>query len=76
MNSSPHPGDFLTIVFLLIGLAFVALFLGIFVWSLVWVYGDAERRGKSGCLITLLVFLVSWPLGLLIWLCARPERKR
>lgn len=51
---------------------FVALIV-LFFWSLAWVYGDAENRGKSGCLITLLVFFIAWPFGLLIWACARPE---
>jgi hypothetical protein len=32
-------------------------------------------RGKSGCLVALLVFLVSWPAGLIIWLIFRPDEK-
>ena len=68
--------NFLSFLGGLIAISLVLFFLSLFVWSLFWVYGDAEKRGKSGCLITLLVFFVSWPLGLLIWLFARPERKR
>ena len=49
--------------------------LGLFIWSLVWVYGDAEKRGKSGCLVALLVFLLEWPISLLVWLVFRPDLK-
>jgi len=49
--------------------------LGIWLWSVVWAYRDAEARGKSGCLVVLLVLLAAWPLGLIIWLVFRPERK-
>ncbi len=48
----------------------------VYLYSIVWAYGDAERRGKSGCLVALLVMLVSWPLGIVIWLVARPEPRR
>lgn len=34
--------------------------------------GDAEARGKPGCLVVLLVLLLNFP-GLLIWLLFRPE---
>jgi Na+/proline symporter len=44
--------------------------------SVVWAYGDAERRGKSGCLVALLVFLLTWPAGLIIWLLIRPENEK
>ncbi|MFW5942188.1 MAG: hypothetical protein ACOCXI_10330 [Chloroflexota bacterium] len=47
--------------------------LAVFIWSIVWAYNDAERRGKSGCLVALLVFLLTWPVGLIIWLLIRPE---
>jgi hypothetical protein len=53
----------------------VALFV-IYVWSILWAYGDAERRGKSGCLVGLLVALLSWPLGLVLWIVFRPEGGR
>jgi len=42
-------------------------------WILVWIYNDAERRGKPGCLVVLLVLLVTPPLGLLVWLVFRPD---
>jgi hypothetical protein len=44
-----------------------------YLWSIFWAYGDAERRGKSGCLVALLVALFSWPIGLLLWFVFRPE---
>jgi len=47
--------------------------LALLIWSLVWVYSDAERRGRSGCVIALLVFLVGWPLSLVLWTVARPD---
>jgi hypothetical protein len=56
-----------------VGLILVLLFLGLFIWSLVWVYSDAERRGKSGCLVVLLVLLSSWPISLLLWMVSRPD---
>lgn len=39
---------------------------------LIWVYTDAERRGKSGCLVMLLVFFLAFPAGLIAWLIFRP----
>lgn len=44
--------------------------------SVVWAYSDAERRGKSGCLVALLVLLLTWPVGLIIWLLIRPENEK
>jgi hypothetical protein len=49
--------------------------LGLYVWSIVWAYGDAVARGKSGILVALLVALVSWPGGWLAWLVFRPDRR-
>ena len=54
---------------LLLCLASVALY----VYSLVWVYRDAEARDTNPLLVTLLVGLLSWPLGLLVWLLVRPD---
>ena len=52
----------------------VLVILGLLIWSLVWVYQDAEQRGKSGWLVILMVFLLNWPVSLLVWLVFRPER--
>ena len=60
------------IMMIVLGIMSLAFF-GLFIWTVVWSYGDAEKRGKSGCLVALLVAMVSWPLGLLIWYVARPE---
>jgi hypothetical protein len=46
--------------------------IGLFIWSVLWAYADAERRGKSGCLVALLVAFLSWPLGLIAWIIFRP----
>lgn len=54
---------------LLVGL----IFLGLYLYSIVWSYNDAESRGKSGCLVALLVALLSWPIGLIVWVVLRPE---
>jgi uncharacterized membrane protein YozB (DUF420 family) len=72
MNTSESLfGSVLVITGICLGLVFVIVFL----WSVIWAYNDAERRGKSGCLVALLVFLLSWPVGLIIWLVFRPEEK-
>lgn len=44
----------------------------VYVGSIIWAYRDAERRGKPGWLVALLVALLSWPLSLLIWFVFRP----
>lgn len=54
---------------LLLGLVSVAFY----VYSLVWVYRDAEARDTNPLLVTLMVGLISWPLGLLVWLLVRPD---
>ena len=58
----------------ILGAIFGLAYLVIAVLSVIWAYGDAERRGKSGCLVALLVIFLAWPLGLLVWLIFRPER--
>ena len=59
----------------LVGVIFLLLFAVLYVWTIVWAYSDAENRGKSGCLVALLVMLLSWPIGLLAWVVFRPERR-
>lgn len=54
---------------------FVIAVVGLYVWSIVWAYGDAVARGKSGLLVALLVALLSWPGGWLAWLVFRPSRQ-
>jgi hypothetical protein len=54
-------------------LAFLAGMIGLLVWSLVWVYRDANVRGKSGWLVALLCFMFNWPFSILMWIVFRPE---
>jgi hypothetical protein len=51
------------------GISLVGL---LYLGSIVWAAIDASARGRSGCLIGLLV-LFTWPLGLLLYLLLRPE---
>ncbi len=60
-------------IFLLILLLLFLLFLGLFIWSLIWLYKDAENRGKSGCLVIFLVLMCSWPVSILLWIVSRPD---
>jgi hypothetical protein len=59
----------------ILGVLLGVVVLGLWAWSILWAYGDAERRGKSGCLVALLVLLLSWPVGLIAWLVFRPEER-
>jgi len=52
----------------LLGLAFLAIWIAI----IVWVYGDAEKRGMSGVLWALVVF-IGHLVGLLIYLIVRSD---
>lgn len=47
---------------------------GLLVWSLIWVYNDAEKRGKTPWLVCLLVLFFNWPTSLLLWYVFRPEQ--
>ena len=61
-------------IFGLLACAVSVVFLGLYIWSIFWAFGDAESRGKSGCLVALLVAFLSWPIGLVVWLVFRPNR--
>lgn len=58
-----------------LGLAICAVFgiIWLVIWILVgiWVYKDAEKRGKSGVLWLILVILLGI-IGIIIWLVIRP----
>ncbi len=56
-------------------LILIAVIVAIPLITAIWAYGDAERRGKSGCLVAILVFFLSWPLGLILWIVFRPEQR-
>ena len=44
--------------------------------SVIWVYLDAEIRGKDGWVVAFLVSLCVWPLSIVVWLAIRPPRKQ
>jgi len=48
------------------------LFLILYIASLVWLYRDAQARGKTGCLWALIVFF-TWPFGLIAYLLLRDQ---
>lgn len=61
------------------GLGLIGIILGIVLlvfiaWSVIWSYQDARRRGKSPWLVALMVLLMVWPVGLIIWLLLRPQK--
>ena len=61
-------GNLLVIFGVLCGAACLVLF----AVSLVWVYRDAEARGKTGCLWLLIAFF-TWPFGLLAYVLLRDK---
>ena len=48
------------------------IFFLIAIFLAVWVYKDAEKRGKSGAL-WLIIVLISGIIGLIIWFIVRPD---
>ncbi len=48
----------------------------LFIKSMIWAYYDAESRGKYGMMIVFWIFVCCWPISLLFWICARPEKKK
>lgn len=74
IQEAPSDGDgTMGIVAIIIAAIVVLILLAIYIASLVWVYRDANRRGKSGILVALLVALISWPIGLLVWVLVRDK---
>ena len=57
---------------LYIPIALVSLLL--FVISIIWIFFDARKRGKSGLLVAILAAVIAWPLSLLIWIALRPPK--
>ena len=66
-------GSGMGVAAIIIAIIFVLIFLAIYIASLVWVYRDANRRGKPGIVVALLVALISWPIGLLVWFLIRDK---
>ena len=54
---------------------FMVIFLVLWIGSLIWVYQDAEKLGKSGC-IWLLLLWFTWPIGLIAYLVVRDKEVR
>jgi hypothetical protein len=74
IQEAPTDGDGgMGAVAIIIALIFGLIFFAIYIASLVWVYRDANRRGKSGILVALLVAIISWPIGLLVWFLVRDK---
>jgi hypothetical protein len=65
-------GSLMILLAAIIGLGVLALY----VFSIMWAFNDAEDRGKSGCLVAILVAFLSWPIGLVAWFIFRPDRHR
>lgn len=57
------------IIMLILGLVLLVFY----IWSVIWAFHDARRRGKSGLLIAVMVLVMVWPVGLLLWLALRPQ---
>lgn len=49
----------------------------LYLWSGIWAYQDARKRGKPPLLVALLVLLAGWLAGwrisLLVWIALRPD---
>ena len=61
-------GAILTIGATLFSIIILILWIG----SLIWVYQDAQKRGKTGC-IWLLLLWFTWPIGLIAYLMLRDK---
>jgi hypothetical protein len=44
--------------------------------SFVWLYRDAEQRGKKGWTALVLILLTGWPISFLWWFWLRPKGER
>jgi hypothetical protein len=60
---------------MILAAALAITFFILFVFSLAWVFRDAEARGKTGCLWLLIVFF-TWPFGLLTYFLLRDKEVR
>jgi hypothetical protein len=54
---------------------FMVIIFILWIGSLIWVYQDAEKLGKSGC-IWLLLLWFTWPIGLIAYLVLRDKEVR
>jgi hypothetical protein len=51
---------------------FFATSLLLYFGSLVWIYRDAQLRGKPAFLVAFLAAVMAWPVSLLVWIALRP----
>jgi len=68
-------GDEFGTLMIIGSILFTIIFLILWIGSLIWVYQDAEKRGKSGC-IWLLLLWFTWPFGLIAYLVVRDKEVR
>jgi hypothetical protein len=61
-------GTLLVVVGVFLGIATLALLVA----SLAWVYLDAQKRGKTGCLWLLIAFF-TWPFGVAAYALLRDK---
>ena len=61
-------GDFAFLSAMCFSVVMMVLYIG----SLVWVYQDSEKLGKTGCLWVLIVFF-TWPFGLIVYFLLRDQ---
>lgn len=59
-------------VLVVAGICLGVLTLALLAASLVWVYLDAQKRGKTGCLWLLIAFF-TWPFGVVAYLVLRDK---
>ena len=57
------------------GICFVTLLMILYFVSLVWVYKNSQKHGKTGCLWLLIVFF-TWPFGLIAYFLLREQEIR
>ena len=69
-GSEAASAGFMGLSLLCCGIFLIPFILGLILG--IWVYKDAEKRGKSGVLWLLIVWFVAFPIGLIIWLVVRP----
>ena len=69
-----HGFRFLEPAILVVPLIAAAIYFSIA--SFVWLYQDAEERGKKGLTAILLVLLTGWPISFLWWFWLRPKGER
>lgn len=58
------------------GVLFGLVLFVVYLWSIVWAYKDAEKRGKPGWIVAIVVAFLAWPIGLLLWILIRPDNTR